>query len=133
MNYPKIVFDELTKKDETQEIANTLSLFNAGIIDVERAAKRVGENPPRINPMTGEPTEGNPQENNMDDLKGSKDMTRPQKNEHAPLNPEGRQKQTGNLVPHNRQDIGVSKAANETADMTDTLTFGGKEYKVRRG
>lgn len=43
--YPKVVWDNIFKQDETQTIANAIALLNAGIIDVNRAASMVGEIP----------------------------------------------------------------------------------------
>jgi len=44
--YPKVVWKEIFKQDETQSIANAIALLNAGIIDNNRAAMKVGEIPP---------------------------------------------------------------------------------------
>jgi len=43
--YPKVVWKNIFKQDETQTIANAIALLNAGIIDVNRAATMVGEIP----------------------------------------------------------------------------------------
>jgi hypothetical protein len=43
--YPKVVWNETFKQDETQAIANAIALTNAGIIDRGRAAVRIGEIP----------------------------------------------------------------------------------------
>ena len=39
---PEIKWKEIFKQDETQQIANTVTLLNAGIIDINRAAARLG-------------------------------------------------------------------------------------------
>lgn len=44
--YPEIEWEEVIKQDETQEIANAVVLLQSGIISVERAAKKIGEEPP---------------------------------------------------------------------------------------
>jgi len=44
--YPKVVWKEIFKQDETQSIANAIALLNAGVIDKNRAAMKVGEIPP---------------------------------------------------------------------------------------
>ena len=43
--YPKVLWQEMFKQDETQSIANAIALLNAGIIDTNRAATKVGEVP----------------------------------------------------------------------------------------
>jgi len=43
--YPKVIWNEIFKQDETQAIANAIALTNAGIIEGGRAAVRVGEIP----------------------------------------------------------------------------------------
>lgn len=43
--YPKVEWKNIFKQDETQSIANAVTLLNAGIIDVNRAATMVGEIP----------------------------------------------------------------------------------------
>jgi len=43
--YPKVVWKEIFKQDETQSIANAIALQNAGIIDANRAAMKIGEIP----------------------------------------------------------------------------------------
>lgn len=40
---PKVVWKETFKQDETQSIANAIALLNAGIIDENRAAMKIGE------------------------------------------------------------------------------------------
>ncbi len=40
---PKVTWKETFKQDETQSIANTIALLNAGIIDENRAAMKIGE------------------------------------------------------------------------------------------
>jgi len=40
---PKVVWKETFKQDETQSIANAIALLNAGIIDANRAAMKIGE------------------------------------------------------------------------------------------
>jgi hypothetical protein len=42
---PKIVWKDVFKQDETQSIANSIALLNAGIINSDRAAMRIGEIP----------------------------------------------------------------------------------------
>ena len=42
---PKVLWKETFKQDETQSIANAIALLNAGIIDANRAATKVGEIP----------------------------------------------------------------------------------------
>jgi hypothetical protein len=43
--YPKVQWHEIFKQDETQSIANSIALLNAGVIDRSRAATKVGEKP----------------------------------------------------------------------------------------
>ncbi|MDD3106297.1 MAG: hypothetical protein PHP65_00630 [Bacilli bacterium] len=43
--YPKVVWSNIFKQDETQTIANAIAMLNAGIIDRSRAASMVGEIP----------------------------------------------------------------------------------------
>jgi len=43
--YPEVSWNEVFKQDETQSIANTIALLNAGIISNSRAASRIGEKP----------------------------------------------------------------------------------------
>jgi len=42
---PEVVWKDIFKNDETQSIANSIALLNAGIIDKSRAASRIGEIP----------------------------------------------------------------------------------------
>jgi len=44
--YPEVKWKETFKQDETQSIANAIAMLNAGMIDPERAAMKVGEIPP---------------------------------------------------------------------------------------
>lgn len=43
--WTKVEWKEIFKQDETQSIANSIALLNAGIIDQNRAAMKVGETP----------------------------------------------------------------------------------------
>jgi hypothetical protein len=43
--WPLVEWKEIFKQDETQSIANSIALLNAGIIDSNRAAMKVGEKP----------------------------------------------------------------------------------------
>jgi hypothetical protein len=43
--YPKVIWKEIFKNNETQSIANAIALLNAGVIDKNRAAMKVGEIP----------------------------------------------------------------------------------------
>ena len=40
--FPEVKWKEIFKQDETQQIANTVTLLNAGIIDLNRAAAKLG-------------------------------------------------------------------------------------------
>ena len=51
--YPKVVWKEVFKEDETQKIANTIAKLTNQIIDVKRAAMILGEIPPEGNDDTG--------------------------------------------------------------------------------
>lgn len=89
--YPKVIWTNIFKQDETQSIANAIALLNAGIINEDRAAIMVGEVPPSkqesddtntisidsideaqttLEPQTGTPEVFNKEEN-MQNLRGN--------------------------------------------------------------
>ena len=94
--YPEVVWSEIFKQDETQTIANTVALLTNGIIDVGRAAQKVGEKPlaqqlvedmsresisevPLTKPLTG-PSAAQPipqmqQRQNMEQMRGGLNVT----------------------------------------------------------
>lgn len=123
-SYPKIEFGDITKTDLTQEIANSMVLLDKGIIDINRAAERVGEKPPSKDLQLqqqqmkmgmqqqggmggGSPNgksvtpDGKEADSTMDSfvrMRGGLDMNKQNKNAKtdSTMNPEGKQKHRDN-------------------------------------
>jgi len=125
MNYPKMEFEDITKTDITQEIANVTSLLNNDIITHERAAQRLGEKydeelkkyeevkrktemeqmemnieQQEINSV-GETDSG--KDNSFTELKGGNDMTKQSRTSEL-ANPDGKYKRADNKLSDSKGD-----------------------------
>jgi len=74
LRYPKVEWKEAFKQDETQTIANTISLLQAGIINEDRAAKRVNEKPQEEDEDEKKESEEQVQESNEAMGEGEEDI-----------------------------------------------------------
>jgi hypothetical protein len=105
-DYPRIEFDDITKTDITQEIANTTALLQNGIITKKRAAQRVGERYDEEE-MLEEMNLGNLEDESTFTELRDKDMNHDERNGEL-SNPQGKFKRADNKVSKNN-DEGVGK------------------------
>jgi len=160
MNYPKMEFEDITKTDITQEIANVTAMLNNELITHERAAQRLGEKydadlkkfqdikmkteiEQMENPMgpEGEMPDGKKKPDTETDsndvyteLKGQYDMTKQSKTSEL-ANPQGKFKRADNKVSNSKGDKvdRVKKPKKEVETADNFLMINGEKIEIING